>query len=442
MALQLFDPYSVPFVLVCKVQQVISFPQVVRLFCATAIVVCAGLANASAAFALCNGLAPTITGTASGETVYGTSGDDVIETLGGNDTIWPGEGNDTICAGDGADTIWYSGGSDWADGGSDADSFRMGTVTEGSDTFVGGAGADTVDYQQRSAALAVTMGDELGNDGAAGESDNVGGDVEHIYGGSGADSLTGNDLANNVTGLAGSDTLNGGGGDDIFPGEYATSGADAINGGAGWDTLDYQRPTGISVTMGDGLANDGGAGEGDNVGSDIERLQGSWTDDVLVGTSADEYILGSIGNDTITGGGGADTLEGNDGNDVFIEGAAASGTDTFKGGNGTDTVDYSQRTNAVVVTMGDGTANDGEALENDNFWVMSGGPVENVIGSSAGDTITGDTLANVLSGGPGADTLAGGDGNDTFDEGAASNGGSWHRRALGRTPTSRRSTIS
>ena len=40
--------------------------------------------------------------------------------------------------------------------------------------------------------------------------------------------------------------------------------------------------------------------------------------------------------------------------------------------------------------------------------------VENVVGGSAGDTITGDANANTLTGGAGNDTLTGGAGIDTF----------------------------
>jgi Ca2+-binding RTX toxin-like protein len=137
-------------------------------------------------------------------------------------------------------------------------------------------------------------------------------------------------------------------------------------------------------------------------------------------------VYGGANDDTLRGGAGDDTLYGNDGNDTFQGGTASDGADAFNGGAGTDTVDYSNRTNAVVVTI-DGTANDGEASETDNVKA----DCETVKGGAGDDTITGSANADTLYGGPGIDTLKGGlgndviygdAGNDTIDEGNATSG--------------------
>src|SRR4051794_5246646 len=83
-------------------------------------------------------------------------------------------------------------------------------------------------------------------------------------------------------------------------------------GGGGIDTVNYEptgvflnRHDGVTVTT-DGVANDGFAGDDDNVGSDVENIQGTTGDDSL--TTAAGVLTGLTGDDplTITTGGGAE----------------------------------------------------------------------------------------------------------------------------------------
>ena len=123
----------------------------------------------------------------------------------------------------------------------------------------------------------------------------------------------GNDVLYNATlvpatldGQAGADTLFGG------------WGADALLGGPGADTADYSyRTAALSVDL-DGKANDGAAGEGDSVASDVESI---------VGGSADDRLRGGPGANRLSGGGGTDTLVSRD-----------SGPDTVSCGDGSDSV--------------------------------------------------------------------------------------------------------
>jgi hypothetical protein len=149
-------------------------------------------------------------------------------------------------------------------------------------------------------------------------------------GGDGNDVLQGNHFADVLNGGAGNDRLEGNGGDDglfggvgnddIFGGFgnddfQGNAGADLIDGQQGVDRLTYGVQAPVTVTL-DGVANDGVAGEGDNVRS-IEILEGGDGGDTLTGSAGNETITGGLGNDVITGGGGTDTLHGTGGDDLI-----------------------------------------------------------------------------------------------------------------------------
>jgi Ca2+-binding RTX toxin-like protein len=83
----------------------------------------------------------------------------------------------------------------------------------------------------------------------------------------------------------------------------------------------------------DGRANDGEAGEGDNV-IGAEAIIGGSGDDVLVGPSRLAATLeGGPGDDRLTGGRENDLLAGGPGNDTLVGGP---GADWFLGGPGVD----------------------------------------------------------------------------------------------------------
>jgi Ca2+-binding RTX toxin-like protein len=143
-------------------------------------------------------------------------------------------------------------------------------------------------------------------------------------------------------------------------------------------------------------------------------------------------VYGGDGDDTLTGGALTSNLYGGEGNDTFKQ-QTTKVADIMDGGNGTDVADYSVRIVAINVTVGSGVTNDGESGEGDD--VQSS--IENVIGSSVGDTIsaaadsvdvahtftggdgddalTGGNVADILNGGKGDDNLNGGPGDDTIN---------------------------
>src|SRR5262245_28155302 len=134
-----------------------------------------------------------------------------------------------------------------------------------------------------------------------------------------ADRLFGEDGGDTLFGLNGNDVLDGGPGDDYFedgPGDDSASGGpnndtftvgvgrDDIAGGDGQDTADFSGRTGdVTVTPND-VADDGEAGEGDNVHSDIESVTGGSGNDRIVAGPSASYLYGGSGNDSITGGPG------------------------------------------------------------------------------------------------------------------------------------------
>jgi len=335
-------------------------------------------------------------------------------------TVYGGAGNDTLRGGDGDDTL---------SGGEGNDTFTNGTVADGADTINGGNGTDLMDYSARTASVTVTI-DGVADDGAVGETDNVGTDVENLKGGLGDDVLTGSTGdnviwgglgADTIDGDDGDDTLNGDAGDDIFLCGTSTNGADVMSGGAGTDLADYSSRTATLTITVNGTANDGEDGETDNVKTDVENVYGgSGPDDitgssgnnVLEGRDGDDAIHGAAGNDTIVGGDGDDELYGDAGNDTFDEEAADSGSDTIAGGAGTDTIDYSARTGNLTITL-TSTDTDGESGEGDDV----GSDVENVLCGDGDDNVTGSDGNNVIDGGAGIDTIDGGAGNDVISGG-------------------------
>ncbi len=332
-------------------------------------------------------------------------------------TVYGGAGKDTIKGGSGNDTL---------DGGDGDDTF-VSSVADGDDAMTGGAGADTVDYSARTAALVLTN-DGATASGETGEADTIGTDIETMKGGAGNDTITGGANADTIYGGAGDDTITGAGGADVlfgdagndtFVADSAADGADTFNGGAGTDTVTYAARTNPVTVLIDGVAHSGETAENDKLMADIENvtggagadtITGSASDNVLDGGAGNDTLNGLAGNDTLHGGAGNDAMNGGDGNDRFDEDTASSGDDTMNGGLGIDTVDYSQRTNALTVSMIPTFAS-GESGETDHI----GNDVENLKGGAGDDALTGNALDNQIEGGAGVDTIFGGAGDDVID---------------------------
>uniref|UniRef100_UPI001CA3853A cadherin-like domain-containing protein n=1 Tax=Vibrio cholerae TaxID=666 RepID=UPI001CA3853A len=143
-------------------------------------------------------------------------------------------------------------------------------------------------------------------------------------------------LGDKVTAIPGSDTFNGGAGDDILFG-------DAIHlaniSGQGYSTI----KTYVADKLGVNEASDAQvhryisehADEFDQSGSNDkgDTLIGGAGNDILFGQGGNDRLDGGVGKDTLYGGKGIDTLIGGDGNDILIGGL---GNDILTGGSGED----------------------------------------------------------------------------------------------------------
>ncbi len=106
--------------------------------------------------------------------------------------------------------------------------------------------------------------------------------------------------------------LDGGLGNDTLAGG---AGPDSLIGGAGIDSAEYWlRTVPVNVTL-DGTANDGAAGEGDNVST--EAVRGGSGGDRLTGGGDANQLYGGPGDDILDGGAGVDDLRGDSGADLL-----------------------------------------------------------------------------------------------------------------------------
>jgi hypothetical protein len=238
------------------------------------------------------------------------------------------------------------------DGGAGDDEIAGSSASGATFQLAGGPGADqleatgaaiaTVTYADHSEGVTVRL-NGLADDGAPGEGDNVLGNVTGMVGGSGDDRLEAGPEPSGLWGAGGNDTLvgsprgdsmNGGdGADELLAGlgdDHLTGagGADLLSGGPGLDEVSYGGPAPLRLSIGDG-PNDGAAGEGDDIGDDVEGLTGGSGPDVLIGDDDPNRLIAYGGQDVLRGGGGGDRLIGwNDGDELD----AGTGPDIVEAG--------------------------------------------------------------------------------------------------------------
>jgi Ca2+-binding RTX toxin-like protein len=323
-----------------------------------------------------------VDGDADADNLFGGGGADYLNYYGGSSP----DGADVISGGPGAnDYLWLASRvsntivklDDVANDGADADA--NGAAEEGDNVKADveyvqtGNGSDTIDARFPIArTVAHSFDANLGNDKLYG-----GDEGDSLYGDADADTLTGGDGNDTLYGYNGTDTLTAGDGNDTIYPEGSDSASDTINAGAGDDYIDAgSASSGLgpdSYTGGPGfdrvyygsrlddldivandVADDGtdvdgtpGGEEGDNVRSDVERVDTGSGDDYIAfntvpanAVAADNEVYASSGNDDIRVGAGEDYVD------------AGEGTDKINGGGGEDT-SYG-RGGADAFTMNDG----------------------------------------------------------------------------------------
>ena len=280
--------------------------------------------------------------------VSGGAGNDLIEGSEAGDQIAAGSGNDSVSGFGGDDLIIGGGGNDSLNGGSGLDHFFASSEAAGLAGPVGSDGNDTIDggldddrYDATAINSAVTIdlaagtatGTDIGNDVLI--------SIEEAYGGSGNDTISGDDGRNILSGGPGDDVLSGAGGFDLLIGG---AGADRLIGGDGRDVAIYgQSLAGVEIDLQSGNGH-GGHAEGDQL-TGVEDVTGSNYDDLLYGDGnandlelgrGDDTAFGRDGNDTINGEGGNDTINGGTGNDHLT---GEGGDDDIRGDAGSDVMD-------------------------------------------------------------------------------------------------------
>jgi len=342
--------------------------------------------------------------------------DGLLTTFSGIEHIIAGDGNDILYGTSGANTILGARGDDIIYG------------NGGGDFLDGGTGQDTVSYGLLAQAVTVNLFNRIAI--VAGQNDTLN-NIENVHGTIGADHIVGNDVDNVFVGFAGSDYINGLGGNDTVRYDYASMGVYVdLTAQLGWD----------------GVAQD--------TFFSIESAGGSAYNDILYGNNLDNTFEGLLGNDHIYGLGGNDTVSysysttgvmvdltgGNSWDGVamdwlysienvigsvhndFIYGNAQDnvfegldGADRFFGYDGSDTVTYHRHQRAVTIDLTGGSAADGVATD----LLYS---IENAVGSRHDDLIWGSAGANRIEGGFGEDYLVGAGGNDIFVFGSSGTG--------------------
>ena len=158
-----------------------------------------------------------------------------IDTLSGIENVVGGSGNNTMTDGAGVNRL---------DGGAGNDKFIM-TLDNARDDIRGGVGSDTVDYSafanNLNIALNGTGNSNVIGSGITGATSDLIRNIENVIGGSGNDTIVGDNQANQINGGAGNDTITGG------------NGADVLTGGLGADAFVYgaTNQSGIGIAVRD-----------------------------------------------------------------------------------------------------------------------------------------------------------------------------------------------
>ncbi len=199
----------------------------------------------------------------------------------------------------------------------------------------------------------------------------------------------------NIIGSASADTLIGSAENNIFIGG---KGNDTIDGGAGVDTVSYAQMLGVDANLTNGIATEKYTSYGSVYTDALTNIEN------LIGTSYNDTLAGNAGNNVLTGGAGDDTLDGK---------------------LGVDTADFSTAYKNVTVNLITGVA---VGHGTDTLY-----SIENINGSTYGDTLIGNAGANTLNGNAGNDVLNGGAGNDVLIGGLGIDQANYNTASLGVT---------
>ncbi|MBI5105213.1 MAG: hypothetical protein HZB46_09575 [Solirubrobacterales bacterium] len=229
------------------------------------------------------------------------------------------------------------------DAGPGDDRIELGRAPNRSRTEVqGGDGIDEATYDKSTMSITFDRAGSGGR-GPLRDEDRLAADVEVLTGSALGDRLTGTPANEVFRPGGGDDVVSGGGGRDRFEMGAAPDGADRITGTGGFEVVSYAlRTAPIRATVNGGGADDGAAGEGDELvrvggvegGRAADTITVAPHPPVLVAgrpalggapaltpAPGSFQLKGGPGDDAITGGAGADTLDGGPGRDALVSGA-------------------------------------------------------------------------------------------------------------------------
>jgi Ca2+-binding RTX toxin-like protein len=375
----------------------------------------------------------TLAGAAGDDVLTGGNGNDDIDGEAGDDRLIGGLGDDDLNGGADEDTADYSdagagvtvnltsGAADDGEGGTDALTALENIIgsafndilsgNAGDNDLSGNAGNDQADYSSAGAGVTVSLTSGSANDGEGGTDTLTG--IENIVGSAFNDILTGDGVAN------------------------------VLSGGGGVDQVDYSGATaGVVVNLTAGRATDDASATDTLI--DIENAAAGGFNDVLIGDSAGNTLVGGAGIDRLDGRDGDDRLEGGAGddiytvrtiNDVVVEGVGEGAKDrintfgdytnpenveflvgifadqglTLTGSDGRESITGSNRISSPDTIDGRGG--------NDKLVGLVGDDI--LIGGAGNDRIFGNSGADVINGSAGNDRVTGQQGADTFIVGLA-----------------------
>lgn len=244
-----------------------------------------------------------------------------------------------------------------------SDVFHISPTARWNGTISGGAGTDRLNFGAFTSNVSVSL-----RDGHAAFSETVGqiSQFENVSGGTGNDTLTGDDAVNSLWGGAGHDLLQGLGGNDVLQGEL---GSDTLRGGGGNDLLDG------------GTGNDGNFGEAD--------------DDTILISRGDDFISGGAGTDLLTGSGDVDFLLTDL---VLVSAIGSAGVQSLElaqltGGAGDNVLNANGFSGSVTLIGGDGRDTLGDAAGNDRLVGGTGSDVYRMVASGT------DVIVEAIGGG-------------------------------------------
>lgn len=282
-------------------------------------------------------------------------------------------------------------GVDWLEGNAGNDTFW---VFADGDQILGGDGNDTVDAHRLTKGVTIDLGGETIRFTGEVKADTIL-SIENATGTRFDDVITGDTLANRLTGGAGNDRILGLDGDDVIDGGL---GLDILFGGKGDDQIHV---------YGDEKRGDGGGGTDTlNASHALSGLRMNLENNTfqLDTTGAKEITV--KGFERLVGSNFDDRIIGRKGLDDYLDGGR--GADVINGQSGQDTVDYSASSRAINIDLDRKVQKGGDAKGDKLF------SIEVILGSDRDDTMTGGSGGSSVTfhGGFGADTLIGGDGND------------------------------